>query len=285
MAAFHGYHTSFNYRNPHHSPNRTPMVAFHGCHSNPCNPQHPPNYLELSPADVDCLEAALTKLILSQLNLTAVFDTLATTIDNFLQRLSPRNPTPHFSSPVPVQAPTVIISTPLISTLRLMLTPSPMPPSSPMLTPLPMSPLSSMSIAPPCPAPVQPFLPPLSGLLPMHVLHLLNLGLIRTTISFNIVPLYGIAMAAYKLQSVAFALCSTVKSGVIRRNRPWDPDITFGSHALNPNTLRTRCFCKGREMIERQRCRKQLTVNLATRGATRRKNKKNHYQACMCDRG
>ncbi|KAL5164696.1 hypothetical protein HKD37_18G049956 [Glycine soja] len=96
----HGCHTSFNYRNPHHPLNRAPMAAFHGCHSSPnhCSPQHSPNHLELSPASEDRLETALAKLTLSQLNLVAIVDTLVTTIDNFLQRLSPRNPTPQFSS-------------------------------------------------------------------------------------------------------------------------------------------------------------------------------------------
>ncbi|KAH1197266.1 hypothetical protein GmHk_18G051089 [Glycine max] len=72
----------------------------HGCHSSPNHrsPQHLPNHLELSPASEDRLETALAKLTLSQLNLVAIVDTLVTTIDNFLQRLSPRNPTPQFSS-------------------------------------------------------------------------------------------------------------------------------------------------------------------------------------------
>ncbi|XP_028186623.1 chitin-binding lectin 1-like [Glycine soja] len=102
-----------------------------------------------------------------------------------------------------------------MSTSRLMLTslpmspPPPMPTSSPMLTPIPMPPppsmppLLPMPTAPPCPAPVQPFLPPLLGPLPMSVLHMPNFSFVRTTISFNkffnIVPLYGTAMAAYKL--------------------------------------------------------------------------------------
>jgi len=56
------------------------------------------------------------------------------------------------------------------------------------------------------------------------------------------------------IQAPIICLCiiSTVKPGAIRRNRPWDRDITFGSHALNPNTLRTRYFCKGRGMIKRE---------------------------------
>ena len=98
----------------------------------------------------------------------------------------------------------------------------------------------------------------------MLALHLPNLGLVRTTISFNklinTIFLYdhagvphekpwknkdmalfemghvscGTAMAAYKLQPVAFALCTTAKPGAIRRNRPWDLGITFESHALKP---------------------------------------------------
>jgi len=40
---------------------------------------------ELSPASMDRLEAALAKLILSQLNLATAVDTLATTIDDLLQ--------------------------------------------------------------------------------------------------------------------------------------------------------------------------------------------------------
>ena len=56
---------------------------------------------ESSPIGVDRLETSLAKLTLSQLNLVAAVDTLATTIDDLLQRLSLRNPTPHFSSFVP----------------------------------------------------------------------------------------------------------------------------------------------------------------------------------------
>ena len=62
---------------------------------------------------------------------------------------------------------------------------SPLPTPSPMPTSPPMPPLSSMPIALPCPAPVQPFLPLLSSPLPMPALHLSNLGLIHTAISFN----------------------------------------------------------------------------------------------------
>lgn len=142
-----------------------------------------------------------------------------------------------------------IISTPLMSAPRLMLTPPPMPPPQPMPTPSPMPTPLPMSTAPPCPAPVQTFLPLFSGPLPMPVLHLSNLGLVRTTISFNkflnIVPPYGIVMAAYKLQSVAFALCTTAKPGAIRRNKLWDPGITFGSHVLNPQHLEDKVFLQG----------------------------------------
>ncbi|KAL5186745.1 hypothetical protein HKD37_05G012536 [Glycine soja] len=125
------------------------------------------------------------------------------------------------------------------------LPPMPPPPSIP--PPLPMP------TAPPCPTPVQPFLPPLSGPLPMPALHLPNLSLIRTTISFNklinIIPLYGIAMAAYKLQPAAFALCTTVKPGAICWNRPWDPSIIFGSHGLKIQHLESKVFLMGQGML------------------------------------
>ena len=154
---------------------------------------------------------------------------------------------------------------------------SPLPTPSPMPTSPPMPPLSSMPIALPCPAPVQPFLPLLSSSLPMPALHLSNLGLIHTAISFNklinIVPLYdhavvandkpwtnkdltlfemgdvsyGIAMAAYKLQPVAFALCTTAKPGAICRNRPWDPNIVFRHHSLKTQHLEDKVFLMGSE--------------------------------------
>ena len=79
--------------------------SLHGCPQQlrdhpPLPPQQPPHHLEFSSATEDRLEAVLAKLTLSQHNLGAFIDTLATTIDNLLQRL-PRNPTPHFSSSIP----------------------------------------------------------------------------------------------------------------------------------------------------------------------------------------
>ncbi|KAH1254727.1 hypothetical protein GmHk_04G011107 [Glycine max] len=106
---------------------------------------------ELSPAGVDRLKATLAKLTLSQLNLTAVVDTIATTIDDLLQRLSLHNLTPHFSSSIPAQAPipVAIISTPLMSTpLPMQQRQSPMPTLSPMPLLSSMPPPPSMSTVP-----------------------------------------------------------------------------------------------------------------------------------------
>ncbi|KAL5191768.1 hypothetical protein HKD37_04G011000 [Glycine soja] len=210
---------------------------------------------ELSPAGVDRLKATLAKLTLSQLNLTAVVDTIATTIDDLLQRLSLHNLTPHFSSSIPAQAPipVAIISTPLMSTpLPMQQRQSPMP----TLSPMPL--LSSM---PP---------PPSMSTMPMLHTHATksrtitssashvdcaSMSCTRATIPSTIVgfasyacsssaqsrPLvphdkpwknkdmtlfemghvsYRTIIAAYKLQPVAFALCKTAKPSAIRRNRP-----------------------------------------------------------------
>ncbi|KAL5178648.1 hypothetical protein HKD37_01G000122 [Glycine soja] len=191
---------------------------------------------EFSAARKDRLKAAMVKLVAAQLHLESTLDALLLKLPSRTSHhpssssvQSPPSPPPsrltappclvpmqHNQSPLPTPLPTPTSST--------MPTPPSMPPSLPMLT------------APPCPAPVQPFLPPLSGLLPMPALHLLNLGLVRTAISFNklisIVPLYGTAMTAYKLQPV-------------HRNRPRDPGITFGSHALKPQHLEDKVFLTG----------------------------------------
>ena len=53
---------------------------------------------------------------------------------------------------------------------------------------------------------------------------------------------YGSAIVARKCQPAAFALWTAAKPREFRRDRPWDPGITFGSHGCSPNTLRTRCF-------------------------------------------
>ncbi|XP_028220348.1 proline-rich receptor-like protein kinase PERK2 [Glycine soja] len=130
----------------------------------PLPPQQPPHHLEFSSATEDRLEAVLAKLTLSQHNLAAFIDTLATTIDNLLQRL-PRNPTPHFSSSIPAQAsiPAAIISTPLMPTPSQTLPSPPPPPLSlpSLLKPTPSPTLTTFTTVPPPPAmmPSPPLLP------------------------------------------------------------------------------------------------------------------------------
>ena len=59
------------------------MDALHNCKTTLHYP--PQHHLEFSSTTEDRLEAALAKLTLSQHNLAASIDTLATTIDNLLQ--------------------------------------------------------------------------------------------------------------------------------------------------------------------------------------------------------
>ncbi|KAL5127052.1 hypothetical protein HKD37_14G039541 [Glycine soja] len=187
----------------------------------------------------------------------------------------------------------------------LMLTPPPMSTPLPMstLSPTPTPPLLPppipMPTGHPCPAPVQPFLPPLLGPLPMPALYLPNLGFVRTAISFNkrinTIPLYDhatvsndkpwknkdmalfemghvsyeTAMAVYKLQPVAFALCTTAKQGAIRRNRPWDPGIVFGSHSLKPQHLENKVFLMGQRMLGSDKEPKTAAENIFTKPEAR----------------
>ncbi|KAL5155487.1 hypothetical protein HKD37_19G054568 [Glycine soja] len=217
-----------------------------------------------SPAGVDRLEAAMAKLAAAQLHLES-------TLDDLLLKL-PLRTSHHYPSSSFVQSPLPLPPS------RLTASPCPIPMQhnqSPLSISLPTPTPSPMPTAPPCPAPVQPFLPLLSGPLPMPVLHLPNLDLICTAISFNklinIVPLYdhavvtndkpwtnkdtslfemgyvsyGIAMTAYKLQPISFALCTTTKPSAIRRNRSWDPGIVFGRHSLKTQHLEDNVFFMG----------------------------------------
>jgi len=48
---------------------------------------------------------------------------------------------------------------------------------------------------------------------------------------------YGTTMVSRKRQPVAFALWIAAKPDVFHWDKPWDPDITFGSHGLKPQHL------------------------------------------------
>ncbi|KAL5150303.1 hypothetical protein HKD37_13G036966 [Glycine soja] len=124
------------YHHPHYQSYGASMAALHNCKTT--LHYHPQHHLEFSSTTEDRLEAALAKLTLSQHNLVASIDTLATTIDNLLQRL-PCNPTPHFSSSFP----------------------PPPPPQTPLLKPTPSPTYTAFSTVPPLPATMPPPPPPL----------------------------------------------------------------------------------------------------------------------------
>ncbi|KAL5145287.1 hypothetical protein HKD37_06G015365 [Glycine soja] len=211
----------------------------------------------------DRLEVALAKLDATTCRLDSQLDALLLKLpprtnhhlpsSSFAQSPPPPSlsiPTwPPCSAPIqPSPAPLLPLSqTPPPSLLPPPLKPTPSPRlTAPTTVPPPPAMMPPLPPTPPLPplVPIQPQPTTLPGPLPMLVFHLS--GLVRTTISFNklftIVPPYGAAMAAYKLPSVVVALCTTTKPGAIRRNKPWDPGITCGGNAWNPNTLRTRCF-------------------------------------------
>ncbi|KAH1232284.1 hypothetical protein GmHk_09G024977 [Glycine max] len=171
MTSFHGCHTTLHYLNPYHSSYEAPMAAYHHPHYQSYEASmatlhnckttlhyHPQHHLEFSSTTEDRLEAALAKLTLSQHNLAASIDTLATTIDNLLQQL-PCNLTPHFSSSFPSPPPP---QTPLLK-------PTPSPtciafttvPPPPATTPSPPPPPATMPPSPPPPATTPPPPPPL----------------------------------------------------------------------------------------------------------------------------
>ncbi|XP_028181509.1 uncharacterized protein LOC114368429 [Glycine soja] len=60
---------------------------------------------------------------------------------------------------------------------------------------------------------------------------------------------YGSAMVARKRQLAAFALWMAAKPSEFRRDRPWDPGITFGSHGLKPQHLEDKVFLMGQGML------------------------------------
>ena len=234
MTSFHGCHTTLHYLNPYHSSYEAPMAAYHHPHYQSYEASmatlhnckttlhyHPQHHLEFSSTTEDRLEAALAKLTLSQHNLAASIDTLATTIDNLLQRL-PCNPTPHFSSSFLAQTPP---PPPLFK-------PTPSPTRTAFTT---VPPPSATTPPPPPPPPLPPLVPiqsqptTWSDPLPRPVLHLSDL--VRPTMPFtklfSRVPPRGTAMAGYTLPAMTVAFCTIAKPGAIPRNKPWDPDIIF----------------------------------------------------------
>ena len=215
---------------------------------------------------MDHIKAAIAELTFSQLKFIVAVDTMATKLDDLLQRLALRKATQHFPSSSTEQSP----SLPFLSMPTLPPCSVPMKPS-----PAPLSTLFPMPTAPPCLAPMQPFPAPLPASLPMPASHLPNLSHIHPAISFenlfSIVLFYGHAeaphdkpwenrdmvlfemglesygttMVARKFQPTAFALWTTAKPGAFCLDKPWDPGITFGSHGLKPQHLEDKVFLMG----------------------------------------
>ena len=60
---------------------------------------------------------------------------------------------------------------------------------------------------------------------------------------------YGSAMVTHKRQPTVFVLWTTAKLSEFCQNRPWDPDITFGSHGLKPQHLEDKVLLMGYGML------------------------------------
>ncbi|XP_028216206.1 uncharacterized protein LOC114398230 [Glycine soja] len=94
-------------------------------------------HVDVVDSAMDCIEAVIMELTPNKLKLAVAVNTMATIIDDLLQRPSLRNHTPYFPSSVPTQAP---IPAAIISTSP----PMPIPPLCPTImqqhpTPLPAS--------------------------------------------------------------------------------------------------------------------------------------------------
>ncbi|KAL5159747.1 hypothetical protein HKD37_15G044010 [Glycine soja] len=236
MAAFHGCHTTLHYLNLYHSSYEAPMAAYHhphypsyeasmaALHNCKTTLYYPPqHHLEFSSTIEDRLEAALAKLTLSQHNLTTSIDTLATTIDNLLQRL-PCNPTPHFSSFFPPQTsspPQLLKPTP--SPTRTAFTTVPLPPVT---TPPPPPPPATTPPSPPfAPIQLQSITSPRPTILPApHAKQEEQ----RAIALFELGPgFFGSIMVSRKCRPAVLALRAGAKLSEFCRHRPWDPGITL----------------------------------------------------------
>ena len=227
------------------------------------------------------IEEAIAKLASNQLHVTTKLDELIHRII-VLEARRPHSPTPSSSSSVktflthtliPFLSLTPSLPSPLKPTLSPMLSSLPMPTPPPHLAVMPKHPARLPTLFP---MPV-PHLATNSKHQVAHassfifnklgharvVASLDNLSCIvvhygreaaphdkllehsdMTLFKRGVVP-YGSAMVARECQPAAFALGMTVDPKEPRRYRPWDP----GGPRRTRNTLRTRCFRMGIEML------------------------------------
>ncbi|RZC02178.1 hypothetical protein D0Y65_017363 [Glycine soja] len=139
------------------------------------------------------------------------------------------------------------------------------PPPPPPATTTPLPPLPSMSLAPPCPTPVPPVTAPLPTPRLMPVAGLPDLCHTRAIVSYN--NLFGIVASCSRAatsngkvlerKNMSIFTIGTESHGPTmvackcqpaaapkesRRNKPWDPGITFGSNALKPQHLEDKAL-------------------------------------------
>jgi len=68
----------------------------------------------------------------------------------------------------------------------------------------------------------------------------------RDIVLFDLGPgFFGTIMVSRKCIPAVFALWIGAKTGAILQDKPWDPGITFGSHALKPQHLEDKVFLMG----------------------------------------
>ena len=74
----------------------------------------------------------------------------------------------------------------------------------------------------------------------------------RDIVLFDLGPgFFGTIMVSRKCIPAVFALWIGAKTGAILQDKPWDPGITFGSHALKPQHLEDKVFLMGLGVIGR----------------------------------
>ena len=70
---------------------------------------------------------------------------------------------------------------------------------------------------------------------------------------------YGTAMVSCKCQPANFALWTVAKQGAFLWDRPWDPNISFGSQGLQPQHLEDKVFLMGQGMLGNKILWQELT--------------------------